>query len=75
VFFLVLDQVRQAGEGTVLVEDFADHAAWVETGQLGQIDRCFGMAGTLQNATGACAEGEDMSRLDELLGVGIRVTE
>ena len=71
---LQFDELRQARHGAVLVEDLADHAARVQAGERGQVDRGFGVASALEHAAGAGHEREDVARLDELfrLGVGVR---
>ena len=41
VFFLETQEVGKAGEGTVLVQDFANHAGGAQSGKLGEVNRRF----------------------------------
>src|SRR5438270_10925056 len=65
VFFAEPDQVRHAGHGPVVVDDLADHAGWVQAREAGEIDGRLGLSTTLQHATGAGAQREDVSRSGE----------
>src|SRR5438874_10530990 len=61
------NQVRNAGHGAVVVDDLADHARGAQAGQAGQIDGRLGLPPPLQDAAGAGAEWEDVSRPGEVV--------
>jgi len=66
-------QFREAGHGTVFIEDFAQDTGWREAGENGQVNRGFRVAGALKNASGTCPKRKNMSGLNELVGRGGRI--
>src|SRR5262245_22261732 len=71
--FLELHQFRKAHAGTVRTEDFANDTGGLHSSQAGEIDARFGVASAAENATGFCAERENVAGLNQIgrLGVGI----
>ena len=67
------DEVRQAGHGTVFVEDFADDAGGEEAGHPRDVDRRLRVAGADQSAAGAGHEGEDVAWGDQVGARGFGV--
>ena len=72
VLFLELHQFRQARHRPIVVQNFAKHAGRLQPRHPGEIDRCFGVTGAPQNAAFLRSQGEDMTRLDEILRHGLR---
>ena len=56
-----LAQVRQAGHAAVRVDDFANDRRLLQSGQAGQVDAAFGVAGADQHATGARTQTRHMA--------------
>ena len=50
VLFLELHQLRKAGHGAVIVQDFAEHARGLQPGHCGKVDGCFRVAAPLEHA-------------------------
>ncbi len=65
-------QVWKAGHAAVVVQDLADHARRGMARQLGEVAAGLGMAGAGQHATGLSHQGKDVTRLNEVLGLGCR---
>src|SRR5581483_6756753 len=59
----------------VLVDDLAQHAGRVQAGHAGEVDGGLGVAGPLEHATLAVAQGEDVARAGQVAGAGGRVDE
>jgi hypothetical protein len=59
-------QVGHTCHRAIVIEDFADHPGGMEVGETGQIDRGLCVAAALEDAAGASAEREDMSRYREI---------
>ena len=72
---LELDELGQARHRAILVEDLADDTARVQAGEGGEVDRGFGVAGALEDATRAGEQREDVAGLHECFGLGLRVGE
>src|SRR5215467_12268516 len=68
-------QVRHARHGPVVVHHLTDHPGRVQPGKAGQIDRCFGLAGALQDAAVGSTQRKSVTWLGEVLRPGIRVEE
>ena len=62
----VLDQVGHASHRPVVLHDLADHARRDQAGEPREVDRRLGLARALEHAAGAGAQGEDMTRLNEV---------
>ena len=63
-----IHQVVEPGHGPVVAHDLADHAAGVEAGEAGDVDRRFGMAGADQHAAGPRDQRENVAGRDERVG-------
>ncbi len=61
-------ELRTTRHGAVVVHDFADHAAGLETGHARQVAGCLGVAGTRQYATRLRHQREDVARADDVFG-------
>ena len=59
-------QLRDARHGSVVVHDFADHAALAQTGQPRQIHGRFGLPGAHQHAAFAGPQGKDMAGTNQI---------
>jgi hypothetical protein len=62
-----LDQLGQTRHGAIVVHDLTDGAGGFETGQTGQVDGGFSVAGALDDAALAGDQGEDMAWFDEVV--------
>src|SRR5262245_31896665 len=67
------DQVGHAGHRAILIDDLADHAGGIESGESRQIDRSFRLATPFQHTAGTSAKRKDMSGPRQIgwTGVGI----
>ena len=65
-----LDQVRHPGHVAVFAHDLADDAGGLEAGQAGEVHAAFGLAGAVEHAAFAGAQGKDVARGDEVFGHG-----
>ena len=70
---LEFDELGQASDRAIVVYQFANHAHGRLACEHREVDGRFGMAGSLEHATWAGAQGEHVSRLDELLRARLRV--
>src|SRR6185503_13677318 len=61
VFAGELHQVGDPSHRSVFFHDLADNASWNQTGDACEIYRSFGLAGTYQNPSIACAKWKNMS--------------
>ncbi|MCY1431774.1 hypothetical protein D9M71_477510 [compost metagenome] len=64
-------QFGAARHGAVVVHHFADHAAWLETGHARQVTGGFGVAGTRQRTAWLGHQREDVTRADDVFGLGV----
>ena len=65
-------EVPQTRHAAIIVHDLTNHAARVTTCQGCQVTGGLGMTGTTQNATGLGHQRENVSRLDDIGGFGMR---
>ena len=68
-----LDELRDAGHAAVVVHDFADDAAGLESGEAGEIDGGLGLSGTDEHSALAGAQREDVAGPGKVRGAGIGV--
>ena len=68
-----LAELRHAGHGAILIHDFADDAGGVESGEAGEVDGGFGLAGADEHAAFAGAEGEDVAGAGEVVRAGFGI--
>ena len=68
-------QLGQARHRSVRVRDLADHADGLKPSESTQIHRCLGLSGAHEHATLACAQGEDVTGLDEIHRRALRIGE
>ena len=61
------DQVRHASHGAVVAHDLADHARGVQAREAGEIDGRLSLSPALQDAAGAGAQREHVSRPGEVI--------
>ena len=65
-------EVRPARHAAVFVQDLDDHGGRFEPGKPREIAAGFGMPGTRQDAARLRHDGENMTRLAEVVGAGVR---
>ena len=75
MLFFELYKIRQAGEGAVFVENFANDYAGVESRELRKIDCGLGVSGALQDPACLGAQWEDVPRLHQLIRMCIGITQ
>ena len=68
-----LHEVWHARHRAVLVHDFADDACRIEPGDARQVDSRLGLAGPLDHAAAARAQGEHVTGTQQVVGLGGRV--
>src|SRR5439155_23770761 len=68
-------ELRQASHFAVGPHDFAEDAGRVETGELAEIDRSFGLTGADQHAALPGSQGEEVTGHHEVLAAGARVDQ
>ena len=73
VFFGELEQLGKTGHGAVLVENLADDAGGLESGEAGEVNGGLGVSGAAEDAALLRLEREDVAGTDEIarLGEGI----
>lgn len=67
VFLFELHQLRETCHRAVVVQDFAKHAGRLQPRHPREINRRFSVASPAQDATFLRAQGENVTRLDEVL--------
>ena len=63
-------QLRHAGHGAVVVDDFDEGSGGIQAGEAGQVDGGLGVAGAHQHAAVAGAQGVDVAGTAQLRGFG-----
>ena len=72
-FLLEFDQLGQPLDGAVVVNQLAQHAAWLQAGQQGQIHRSLGVPGAFEHAARTSSQGKNMAGLHQLFRPGLRI--
>jgi len=67
------DEIRQAGHGSIIVRDFADHTRRIQPSQTSEIDCRFGVTSPLQNAIPASAKRKNVPRPCQIFGTCVCV--
>ena len=65
-------ELRPARHGAVFVQDLDDHGRRLEPGDAHEVAAGFGVPGSGQHATGLRHQREDVARLAQVLGTGVR---
>ena len=66
MLFPEFQKIGKSGHGSVCIQDFTDHARWIESRKFGQINPCFRVARSFEDATLRRLQGKEMTRLTEI---------
>ena len=72
---LIAAEVADTGHGAVVVDDFTNHGGFRQSGEAGEVEGRFGVAGPAQHAIRNRAERKNVARPDKGVGVGTRIGE
>ena len=75
MLFLIIAELADAGHGAVLAHDFTDCADGWESGEGGEVDGGFGVAGAAEDTAGHGLEREDVAGFHQVLGVSCGIGE
>ena len=73
VLFLVIAELADAGHGAVLAHDLTDCADGRESGEGGEVDGGFGVAGAAEDTAGHGLQRENVAGFHQVLGVRLRI--
>jgi hypothetical protein len=75
VAFLIVAQIADAGHGAIVVDDFANHGSFRQSGEAGEVQCRLGVAGAAKHAIGHRPQREYVSRADEGVGMDTGIGE